>query len=118
MKVIRSDAKLWITIEEDDDGIEILFPNVARIHYGSARYEIIADNLEYILSLTDHYLAQLASNALAAERHTKMGGKPRWLVYNAKTGTSFETYLQNDGSPMVEYKDGKIVWTNPKEGGV
>ncbi len=115
MKVIRSDAKLWIEIEDDNDGIEISIPNVARFHYGFARFEIVADDLEYILSKVDHYLAQLASNALAAEQYAKMTGKPRWLVYNAETGNSYDTPHFTEGAPMVEFKDGKVVWTNPEE---
>ena len=115
MKVIRSDVKLWIDIEEDDDGIEIAFPNVARFHYGSARFEVVADDLEYILSKVDHYLAVLASNALAAEQYAKMTGKPRYLVYNAETGSSYDTPFPVEGAPVVEYKDGKVVWKNPKE---
>lgn len=57
MKVIRSDVKLWTELEEDNDGVEISFPNVARFYYGVARYEIVADDLEYILGTMNHYLA-------------------------------------------------------------
>lgn len=115
MKVIRSDAKLWIEIEEDNDGIEIAFPNVARFHYGFARYEVVADDLEYILGKVDHYLALLASNALDAERYAKMTGNPRWLVYDAETGSSYETPHFTEGAPMVEFKDGKFFWKNSED---
>ncbi len=115
MKVIRSDARLWIEIEEDNDGIEILFPNIARVHYGFARYEIVADDLEFILGTMNHYLALLASNALDAERYAQMTGKPRWLVYDAETGNSYETPHFIEGAPMVEFKNGTFVWNNPKE---
>lgn len=115
MKVIRSDVKLMIEIEEDNDGIEIVFPNVARFHYGFARYEIVADDLEYILGTMNHYLALLASNALAAERYAEMTGNPRWLVYNAETGNSYDTPFFVEGAPMVEFKDGKFFWKNSEE---
>lgn len=112
MKVIRSDTKLLIEIEDDNDGIEILFPHIARFHYGFAGYEVVADDLEYIISKIDHYLAVLASNALAAERYAEMTGKPRWLVYDAATGSSYDTPHFTEGAPKVEFKNGKIVWSN------
>lgn len=115
MKVIRSDVKLMIEIEEDNDGIEIVFPNIARFHYGFARYEIVADDLEYILGKVDHYLALLASNALDAERYARMSGRPRWLVYHPETGNSYETPHFTEGAPMVEFKNGKFVWKNPED---
>lgn len=114
MKVIRSNTKLWIEIEEDNDGIEISFPNVARFHYGFAKYEIVADELEHVINMVTHYLALLASNALQAERYAKMTGKPRWLVYNAETGDSYETPHFTEGAPRVEYKEGTFIWTNPE----
>ncbi len=112
MKVIRSDTKLLIEIEDDNDGIEIEFPNVARFHYGLARYEVIADDLEYILSKIDHYLAVLASNALAAELYAEMTGRPRWLVYDAKNCSSYDTPHFTEGAPKVEFENGKVVWSN------
>ena len=114
MKIIRSDVKLSIEIEEDNDGFEILFPSVARFHCGFSKFEIVADDLEHILSKVDHYLAKLASNALDAEWRAMYNDQPRWLVYNAD-GSSYETSFPVEGAPMVEYKGGKFVWTNPGE---
>lgn len=115
MKVIRSDVTLWIEIEEDNDGIEIVFPNVARFHYGFARYEIVADDLEYILGKVDHYLARLASNAISAEMYTRMSGRPRWLVYHPETGNSYDTPFFVENAPKVEFRNGTFVWENPEE---
>jgi len=116
MKVLRSDNKLWIEIPEDNDGIEICFPNVFRAHYGFAKFEIIADDLEYLLGTMEHYLARLASNALDAELYARMTGNPRWLVYDPETGDSYETPYEVEGAPKVVYRDGKFFWYNPKGG--
>jgi len=45
-----------------------------------------------------------------------MAEHPRWLVYEADSGNSFNTLLEVEGAARVEFVNGKVVWFDPKEG--
>ena len=112
MNVYRSDTTLRIEIPETDEVVEVSFPNTVRVCYGTKRYEIVADDLAFILGAIEHHLARLAVNAADAERYAKFTGRPRWLVYNTETGHSYETPYEVEGSPKVEYNGKGFVWNN------
>jgi hypothetical protein len=116
MKVRRSETTLTIELPEDGERVEIIFPNIFRMFYRSAKAEIVADDLKYLIGALEHHLARLASNAIDAEVFARQTGNPRWLVYDAETGHSYETSYEVEGFPRVEYQNGRAVWINTEGG--
>jgi hypothetical protein len=44
-----------------------------------------------------------------------MAERPRWLVYEADSGSSFNTLLEIEGAARVEFVNGKVVWFDPRD---
>lgn len=117
MKIERTNERLSISLK-NGEGFDLFVQGVFYIKKGDGIKTVIlsAEDLRAVLSTMNHPLARLALNALDAERYAQMAERPRWLVYEADSGNSFNTLLEVEGAARVEFVNGKVVWFDPKEG--